>query len=80
MLPKYFTLILSFYSILPESRNLLGFCSMASTVYNIMLSSLVITLVYHDLYLMYFKCKIDCFFSTFQDRFALKTGYHFDKM
>ena len=40
MLPKYFTFILRFYSILPESRDLLGFDCRASIVYNIMLLAL----------------------------------------
>ena len=43
MLPKYFTLTLKFYLILPESRNLLGFYCRACTVYNIMLLALILT-------------------------------------
>ena len=45
MLPKYFTLILMFYLISPESRDLLGFYCRASIVYNIMLLTLTLTQV-----------------------------------
>ena len=45
MLPKYFTLILTFYLISPESRNLLAFCCAASIVYNIMLLTLILNQV-----------------------------------
>ena len=43
MLPKYFTLISTSYLISPESRDLLGFHCRASTVYNIMLLTLILT-------------------------------------
>ena len=39
MLPRNFTLILTFYLILPESRDLLDFYYRISKVYNIMLFS-----------------------------------------
>ena len=42
MLPKYLHLFLRFYSILLESRDLLGFYCRASTVYNIMLLALTL--------------------------------------
>ena len=44
MLPKYFTLILRFYSILPESRDLLGFYCWVSIVDNIMHLALILIL------------------------------------
>ena len=44
MLPKYFRLILTFYLISPESRDLLGFYCRASIVYNIMLLTFILTL------------------------------------
>ena len=44
MLPKYFTFIFTFFSILPESGDLPGFYCRASIVYNIMLLSLILIL------------------------------------
>ena len=43
MFLKYFTLILTFYLISPESRDFLGFCCRSSIVYNIMLLTLILT-------------------------------------
>ena len=43
MLPKYFTLILTFYLISLESRDLLGFYCRTSIAYNIMLLTLILT-------------------------------------
>ena len=43
MLPKYFILILRFYLILPESRDLPGFYCRASLVYSIMLLAVIFT-------------------------------------
>ena len=46
MLPKYFTFIFTvgFYSILPESRDLLGFYHRVSVVCNIMFLALILIL------------------------------------
>ena len=46
MLPKYFHLFLRFYSILLESRDLLGFYCRASTVYNITLLALILIIYF----------------------------------
>ena len=43
MLPKYFTLILTFYLISRESRGLLGFYCRAFIVHNIMLLTFILT-------------------------------------
>ena len=43
MLPKYFTLIFTFYLILPESRDLPDFYCRASMVYNVMFLAWVFT-------------------------------------